>query len=184
MNAPKVGRLVYVMGPSGAGKDSLLAWLQAHLPPEARIRLAQRTITRPVRAGDEQHHSVDLPAFERLAERGAFAFDWEANAMRYGIRHSELAPLQDGWQVLVNGSRGYLPRARAAFPELKVVHVTASLETLRARLHGRGREEAERVEARLQRALAFEAPADALEIRNDGTLEAAGLTLLAALQVV
>ena len=63
------GQLVYVMGPSGAGKDSLIAWLKDHLPPHLPLHLARRTITRPIRHGDEQHHSVSEQAFALLHRR-------------------------------------------------------------------------------------------------------------------
>jgi ribose 1,5-bisphosphokinase len=176
------GRLVYVMGPSGAGKDSLLAWLKDRLPPRAPVHMARRTITRPVRDGDEQHHSVDAHAFQQLSEAQAFAFDWQANGLRYGVHHDELAPLHAGGWVIVNGSRAYLPQAMSKFPELAVVHVTASVETLRGRLLSRGRETPEMVDARVRRAVAFQSPAGSIEIHNDGTLDAAGARLLRAFQ--
>jgi ribose 1,5-bisphosphokinase len=175
------GRLVYVMGPSGAGKDSLLAWLADNLPAQAAVHLARRTITRPVRAGDEQHHSVDAETFQGLRRAEAFAFDWQANGLHYGVHKDELAPWHAGGCVLVNGSRAYLPQALKKFPELAVVHVSAGVETLRARLLARGRETPEMVEARVRRALAFQPPAHAVEIRNDGALAAAGAQLLEAL---
>ena len=61
-------RLMYVMGPSGAGKDSLLDWLKNKLPPKAPIHFAKRTIDRPLQALGEQHESVDSATFERLQE--------------------------------------------------------------------------------------------------------------------
>ncbi|VTU41157.1 Ribose 1,5-bisphosphate phosphokinase PhnN [Variovorax sp. PBS-H4] len=176
------GQLVYVMGPSGAGKDSLIAWLKDHLPPHLPLHLARRTITRPVRDGDEQHHSVSEQAFGLLHQAQAFALDWQANGLRYGVLHDELAPLHRGDWVLVNGSRAYLPQAAARFPQLTAVHVTASLDVLRQRLLARGREAPERVEARVQRALAFLPPPYAIEVRNDGPIAEAGAQLLQALE--
>ena len=170
------GQLVYVMGPSGAGKDSLIAWLKDHLPPHLPLHLARRTITRPIRHDDEQHHSVSEQAFALLHQAQAFALDWQANGLRYGVRHDELAPLHRGKWVLVNGSRAYLPQAVAKFPHLTVVHVTASLDVLRQRLLARGRE------ARVRRALVFRAPAHAIEVRNDGHLAEAGAQLVAAFE--
>ncbi|VTU46724.1 Ribose 1,5-bisphosphate phosphokinase PhnN (plasmid) [Variovorax sp. SRS16] len=176
------GRLIYVMGPSGAGKDSLLAWLKAKLPPQADVHWARRTITRPVRPGDEQHHSVDADAFRRLRDAQAFAFHWQANGLHYGVQHVELAPLAAGRRVIVSGSRAYLPQALDKFPALAVVQITASVETLRHRLLARSRETPEAVEARVRRALAYQAPAHAIVIRNDGTLDVAGAALLSAFE--
>jgi len=181
---PVIHRLIYAMGPSGAGKDSLLEWLMAHLPPPAPVHLARRTITRPVLAQGEQHEAVDLPTFQRLHRAGAFGFSWQANDMHYGVRRSELVPRQAGGWVIVNGSRAHLAEAVRSHPALTVLHITASVETLRQRLLARGREGREAIAARLQRVVEFRIPPQhrAIEIRNDGTLEAAGAALVEALQ--
>lgn len=177
-------RLVYVIGPSGAGKDSLLAWLRARLAPTLPVYWARRTVSRPAQAGGEAHESVDEPTFEQLRRQQAFALHWQANALHYGVRHGELAPLTGGHWVMLNGSRAYLPQARAHYPGLTVLHITASADTLRQRLLARGRETAEVVEARVRRALEHHLPAaaDVLEVRNDGTLDEAGAQLLQQLQ--
>jgi ribose 1,5-bisphosphokinase len=177
-------RLVYVAGPSGAGKDSLLGWLKNHLPQDAGVAFARRTITRPATADGEQHDSVDVPGFLRLREDGAFGLHWEANGLCYGVRHAELSPRREGGVVIVNGSRAYLPEAACRFPDMTVVHVTASVDTLRRRLTARGRESAEMVEARVRRALDFRIPPGlaAIEIHNEDTLADAGALLVRALQ--
>ncbi|RSZ42664.1 MULTISPECIES: phosphonate metabolism protein/1,5-bisphosphokinase (PRPP-forming) PhnN [unclassified Variovorax] len=179
------GRLVYVAGPSGAGKDSLLGWLKEHLPHDAPVAFARRTITRAVAAGGEQHDSVDVPGFLQLRGAGAFGLDWEANGLCYGVRHAELVPPRDDGTVIVNGSRAYLPQAARRFPHMTVVHVTASVETLRSRLMARGRESAEMVEARVRRALDFRIPPGlaAIEIHNEDVLADAGARLLQALRL-
>lgn len=177
-------RLVYVIGPSGAGKDSLLAWLRTRLDPALPIHWARRTISRPAQAGGEDHESLDARTFETEVEQQAFALHWHANQLRYGVRHRELAPLAANHWVMLNGSRAYLPQARAHYPGLTVLHITASAQTLRERLLARGRESAEVVEARVQRALEHALPAapDVLEVRNDSTLDVAGARLLQQLQ--
>lgn len=179
-----MNRLIYTVGPSGAGKDSLLAWLRANLPPHAPVHLARRTVSRPAQAGGEPHESVDAAEFDHLRARNAFVFDWSANELQYGIRETELSPLEYGAWVLVNGSRAHLPQAVRKFPGLTVLHITASPDTLRQRLLSRGRETLEMVEARIARAtnLAWPTGTGAIEIRNDTTLDAAGAQLLAALE--
>jgi ribose 1,5-bisphosphokinase len=180
------GRLVYVAGPSGAGKDSLLAWLKDRLAPDAPVAFARRTITRAATADGEQHDSIDLPGFVHLRKAGAFGLDWEANGLCYGVRHAELPPQRDSEVVIVNGSRAYLPEAARRYPHMTVVHVTASVQTLRRRLMARGRESVEMVEARVQRALDFRIPAGvaAIEIHNDQqTLAEAGARLADALKL-
>ncbi len=178
------GRLVYCMGPSGAGKDSLLDWLRAHLPQPCPVHWAQRTISRAATSGGEAHDGVSPQAFAALCSEHAFALHWQANGLGYGIRHAQLAPLAQGHWVLLNGSRAYLPEALARFPDLVAVHITASPQVLRERLLSRGRETHDEVEARVRRALAYTPPAGAagLEIHNDSPLNDAGQQLLSALE--
>ena len=152
------GRLVYCMGPSGAGKDSLLDWLRAHLPTPCPVHWAQRTISRSAMPGGEAHESVSPETFVALRHELAFALHWEANGLGYGVRHAQLAPLAQGHWVLLNGSRAYLPEALARFPDLVAVHITASPQVLRERILSRGRESPEQVEARVQRAMAYTPP--------------------------
>ena len=125
------GRLVYCMGPSGAGKDSLFDWLRQHLPASGAVHWARRTISRPAPAGGEAHESVDDATFARLRDAQAFALHWQANGLHYGVRHAELEPLSRRAWVLVNGSRAYLPQALQQCPQLVAVHITASPEVLR-----------------------------------------------------
>lgn len=167
-------RLVYVVGPSGAGKDSLLQWLVQHPPAHTRLHLARRTVTRPASAGGEDHEAVDAPTFAALLEANAFALHWSANGLQYGIRTQEFAALATGAWVLVSGSRAHLALAQQRYPGLSAVHVHASAGVLRQRLRARRRESNAEVEARLHRALAFDAPADAFCLTNDEDLESAG----------
>lgn len=177
-------QLLYFMGPSGAGKDSLLDWLRQHLPAGLPVQWARRTISRPASPGGEAHESTTHDAHAALRAAGAFALHWEANGLAYGVRHAEMAPLAQGRWLMVNGSRAYLPEALARYPALVAVHITASPEVLRQRLQSRGRENADEVEQRVQRALRFLAPPGTagIEVRNDTSLDAAGRQLLQALE--
>lgn len=177
-------QLLYFMGPSGAGKDSLLDWLRQHLPAGLPVQWARRTISRPASPGGEAHESITPDAHAALRTAGAFALHWEANGLAYGVRHGEMAPLAQGRWLMVNGSRAYLPEALARYPALVAVHITASPEVLRQRLQSRGRENADEVEQRVQRALRFLAPPGTagIEVRNDTSLDAAGRQLLRALE--
>lgn len=179
-------RLIYVCGPSGAGKDTLLQWLRQHLPAGLPLHWARRTITRPAVADAEDYEGLSTDAFAALSDQGAFGLQWEANRLRYGIRQAELAPLAAGDWVVVNGSRAHLPQAAAQYPGLVAVHLTASPDTLRQRLLARGRETPEVVEERVRRAVAFTPPAGSttIEVRNDSTVDAAGQTLLAGLRAL
>lgn len=175
----KPGRLVYVIGPSGAGKDSVLGWVMEHAEPQANLHLARRCISRSDHAASEAHEAVTSQEFASLVQEGAFAMYWFANDLWYGVRYTELVPLNDGRTVLVNGSRGWLAEARKRFPDLIVVQITASADVLAQRLKQRGRETADKIAARLERARALELASHELDISvvNDTTLNAAGAEL-------
>ena len=177
------GTLIYLMGPSGSGKDSLINAARPYLA-ERGCDVMRRVITRSAESVGEEAVGVSPEAFESLKQQGAFALHWQANGLGYGVRHAQLAPLAQGHWVLLNGSRAYLPEALARFPNLVAVHITASPQVLRERLLSRGRETREEVEARVQRALAYTPPPDAasLEVHNDGTLGDAGQRLLSVLE--
>lgn len=170
-------RLVFVVGPSGAGKDSLLRWLQCHPPAHEALHIARRTVTRDMVGDAGTDEPIDDDTFERLLLTGAFAMHWSANGHHYGIRAEQLAPLEAGAWVLVSGSRGHLPEALQAYPGLTVVYVRARPEVLARRLRARGRESEGEVQARLRRAVAFDPPVGALCIDNNHDLDSAGRQL-------
>ncbi|MCX7961298.1 MAG: phosphonate metabolism protein/1,5-bisphosphokinase (PRPP-forming) PhnN [Burkholderiales bacterium] len=170
------GRLVYLVGPSGAGKDSLLAWVRAQRP--ARVRVAPRAVTRATGGGTD--FAVSEARFAALLARGAFALYWRANGLAYGVPRAIERWLAAGLTVVVNGSRAHLAEARLRFPALEAVHVTAPKLLLARRLAQRAREpEAEIVRRLARNDDAFAAvPEAALTIVNDGPLAHAGRQLL------
>jgi ribose 1,5-bisphosphokinase len=166
-------RLIYVIGPSGAGKDSLLNGLRQEIaditkPPP--LYFAQRTITRNHHQSNEDHEAVEASNFDLLINSNAFALNWFANGLRYGVRHKELAPMSEGTWVMVNGSRAYLEEAKLRFPGLTVLHITAPIEVLRARLLSRGRENRQAIEERLSRSQSFVLEPQDLSVSNGGSL--------------
>ncbi len=169
--------LFAIVGPSGAGKDTLLAGALAARPD---LVLVRRVITRPTEAGGEEFDGVTEAEFARRMAAGAFALHWQAHGLSYGIPAAQIDP---GRTVLFNGSRAALPAAQARFPALVVVLVTAPVAVLAARLAARGRETAADIAARLERA-GFDLPAglDVRQVINDGTPAEGVARLLAALQ--
>ncbi|MBY4593995.1 phosphonate metabolism protein/1,5-bisphosphokinase (PRPP-forming) PhnN [Ottowia caeni] len=175
-------RLVYVIGPSGAGKDSVLQGLRQVWPAAAPAHWARRSITRPATSGGEHHEALEDSSFEQQRQANAFAMHWKANGLSYGIRHSELQPLDFGHWVFVNGSRSWLPELLARWPEATVVHIGAAPAVLAQRLSARGRETAESVAARLGRQVHLDLPVDSIRIDNNGVLETAVAELQQALR--
>lgn len=176
------GRLFAVVGPSGAGKDTLLAAACAEQPD---LVLVRRVITRPETAGGEAFEGVSEAEFDARLAAGAFAIWWPAHGLRYGIPAGIDADLAAGRDVVFNGSRAALAEAAARYPGLRVLLITARPEVLAGRLAERGREDAADIEARLARA-AYVLPAGlrADVIENNGTVAQASNALLAALQPV
>jgi ribose 1,5-bisphosphokinase len=179
--------LIYMVGPSGVGKDSLLAWLlrRPYCDLPAPLHIARRSITRPEDGGTETHEPLTEKQFENLQTAGAFAMCWHANGLHYGIRHTELAPIAKGTWVLVNGSRAFVPTLRQQWPGASVLHIQAPQDVVRNRLLARGREKGEDLEARIRRSQEFGAtrsPGD-MELLNAGSLELSGYELLALLEI-
>lgn len=161
-------RLIVVVGPSGAGKDSVIAAWLASLPSTLRPHRVRRSITRPADA-HEDHEPLDALAFARAAAAGAFAFQWQAHGLCYGIRHAELAALATGRWVVMNGSRAHLPHLQAVAPRARVVEIDAPVALRQARLQGRAREAEAGRAARLARDV--ELAPGAVRIVNAGRLE-------------
>lgn len=150
------GRLIYLMGPSGSGKDSLLQ--AARAPLEAHgCRFSRRVITRSAESVGEDAVGVTPAEFERLEGEGAFALSWRANGLAYGIPSEIDAWLNSGQDVLINGSRGHLEAARQRYPQLLAILLRVDESVLRQRLLARGRETPEQIEQRLARSRSFAA---------------------------
>ncbi|WP_350298156.1 phosphonate metabolism protein/1,5-bisphosphokinase (PRPP-forming) PhnN [Pseudomonas putida] len=168
------GRLIFLVGPSGSGKDSLIDASREQLAA-AGVEIARRVITRSAEAKGEAAQGVTPEHFDTLRAQGAFAMHWRANGLDYGIPRQVDQWLAAGRAVLVNGSRAYLPEARQRYPDLLAVLVEVKPEVLRQRLLARGRESAEEVEQRMARSARLQAAADPSVhvLDNSSTLEAA-----------
>ncbi|KUM04702.1 phosphonate metabolism protein/1,5-bisphosphokinase (PRPP-forming) PhnN [Chromobacterium subtsugae] len=176
--AAETGALWYVIGPSGAGKDSLLAYVRQRVPADGGLMFAHRYITRPADAGGENHVALSPEEFDQRERAGCFALAWRRNGLAYGLGAEVGLWLAQGLDVVVNGSRSSLPLAVRRFPGLRPLWITASPEVLAARLRARGREGEEAIARRLAEAASFVPPAGCAVLVNDGALELAGETLL------
>jgi ribose 1,5-bisphosphokinase len=179
------GRLVYVIGPSGAGKDSIISYARRILGGDgARHVFPRRHITRPADGGSEDHETVTQDAFDRQCRAGQFALHWSANGLCYGIGNEIDRWMQAGRHVVINGSRAHLPEAARLYPHLVPVLITIDPSVLRGRLMARGREDADQIKDRLRRAAELgriDHPA-LRTIANNGALDEAGEALVALLR--
>jgi ribose 1,5-bisphosphokinase len=177
------GAIVVVVGPSGAGKDSVMAYAEARCAGDAGILFAKRLITRAADAGGEVHDAISKADFDSLKAARAFAVSWEAHGLNYAIPAETISAVAQGTIVIANGSRAALADFKAAYPRVVVVQITAAPEILAQRLAHRGRETPDSIKARLQRP----APAlpDGLDIRtidNSADLATAGEDFLSIIR--
>ena len=181
------GRLIYLMGPSGSGKDSLIE--AARKPLQAQhCEVVRRVITRSAESVGEDAVGVSREAFVRCRDEGKFALWWRANGLDYGIPVVIDQWLSEGRDVLVNGSREHLAQALDRYPTLLPILLTVKAEVLRERLLRRGRESVVEIEARLRRNERFTADASIGDtpihrLDNSGDLSATVVHLLNLLRV-
>lgn len=175
--------LVLVVGPSGAGKDTLINAAKSALAGDERYVFPRRVVTRHAIASLEDHDSVTPEEFALRAANGAYALSWEAHGLRYGLPASIRDDIAAGRVVVMNGSRAMVGAARETFPGTVVILVDASADVRAQRLAGRGRESAAEVAARLAR----EAPADipnAIRADNSGAVAEGISRFLTALRAL
>jgi ribose 1,5-bisphosphokinase len=145
------GALVLVVGPSGAGKDTLIAAAREALENDSRYVFVRRIVTRQAFAALEDHDSLDRDTFKRQKLRGAFALDWDAHGLSYALPASIDAAMIAGRIVVANVSRAVIARAAEKYERCHVFLITAAPEVRAARLAARGRESADDVAGRLAR---------------------------------
>jgi len=166
------GIFFFVVGPSGAGKDSLIEGARAHLGDTGRYVFARRTITRPTGAPGEDHNGVTEAQFKSSVSAGEFLITWDAHGLSYGLPIDLLAALSDGCNVIANGSRKMIRELAGKVPRLIVVEVTASTDVLAARILARGRETALEARARVMRQVEpLPVDIETIRVNNDGALE-------------
>lgn len=173
------GVFIAVVGPSGAGKDTIIAYVREQLGEEGGVDFVRRVITRPCDASTEDHDTLEEAAFDDAEENGAFALSWSAHGLKYGLPANVDAAIANGRVAIANVSRGALPALRKRYANVAVVEITAKPEILAQRLAARGRESRGEVLARLARTAPADNGADAISIDNSGPSEEAGARFLA-----
>ncbi|MBX9710181.1 MAG: phosphonate metabolism protein/1,5-bisphosphokinase (PRPP-forming) PhnN [Xanthobacteraceae bacterium] len=173
------GRLVLVVGPSGAGKDTLIGLAQAACAGDGGVVFPQRVVTREA-STFENNQAVSPAQFGQMLARGSFAFQWEAHGLRYGLPQSIVDDIRAGRAVVVNVSRAIVDSARRSYANVTAVLVTAPRDTLARRLAARSRASDGQLDNRLRRTVASAVPD--IIIENVGRPEDAATELLDAIK--
>ena len=169
------GVFVAVVGPSGAGKDSLIAYARGRLAGEGAIEFVRRVVTRPSDGATEDHDSLSEEDFAEAEARGTFALSWRAHGLSYGLPATVDRGIEAGHVVVANLSRAAIPSLCRLYADVIVVEVVAAPEILASRIAGRARENAGDVAARLARQAGIDAgDATVVTLDNGGALEIAG----------
>ena len=174
------GRMVLVVGPSGAGKDSILAGAKAQCAGRSTVIFPRRIVTRPATA-DENHISVSQSGFDEAIRSGAFALWWQAHGLKYGLPISIDTDIASGRTVVCNASRGVVESSRSRYRYVTSVLVTARADLLAARLKGRSRDSDDLLAERMERNGRYADFSADIVIDNSGVLEEAVNVLTAAL---
>ena len=176
-----MAKLFYIIGSSGAGKDSLINYLKDKLPHNSAVVFAHRYITRLAGAGNENHIELSKQEFLHRKQFNCFAMDWFSHDLFYGIGVEINFWLNNDLNVVVNGSRGFLNQAKQYYPSLVPILIDVDDNTLRQRLISRGREPADQIEKRLLQANKLKKTiqhTNLIKITNNNLLSSAGEQLL------
>jgi ribose 1,5-bisphosphokinase len=151
------GRLILVVGPSGAGKDTLLGLAKAACGDHRNIVFPRRVITRQASAS-EDNEEVSAGTFEAALARDEYAIHWEAHGHRYALSRAIDDAIRAGHTVVANVSRTIIPAMRRAYVEVVVISITAPPNVLAERLAMRSRSSDGKIEHRLGRTVDEAAP--------------------------
>jgi ribose 1,5-bisphosphokinase len=153
------GRLILVVGPSGAGKDTLLGLARLACADYDGIVFARRVVTREASLF-EDNEQLSAEVFQESLARGDFAMHWEAHGHRYALPRTIDDDIRAGRTVVANVSRAVIESIRRAYANVVVVAVTAPSDVLASRLAMRARKSDGDLEGRLQRIVLDTAAAD------------------------
>ena len=164
------GRLVLVVGPSGAGKDTLLSLAKAACADDGNIVFPRRVITREASASEE-NEEVSLGTFQEALARGDYAMHWEAHGHCYALSQAINVEIRLGRTVIANVSRTVIGAMRRAYADVMVVSITAPPDVLAERIAMRARSSDGRLESRLRRAVEDASAVPDVTIVNTGCAE-------------
>ena len=136
------GNVFIVSAPSGAGKTSLV---RALLGADPQVKLSVSYTTRAPRPGEvdgQDYHFVDLNAFMVLLNRGDFLESAEVYGNHYGTSQRWIeTQLALGLDILLEIDWQGAAQVRKLMPQaISIFVMPPSINTLKARLTGRGQD--------------------------------------------
>jgi len=145
------GNLFVVVAPSGAGKTSLVAAL---LEQDKNVRLSISYTTRAPRPGEQDgvnYHFTDRAKFESMIAAGDFLEHADVYGNYYGTSRRWIEnELSGDHDVLLEIDWQGARQVRKLFPHMVGIFILPpSLEELRRRLQGRGKDAPEAIERRM-----------------------------------
>jgi guanylate kinase len=149
-----MAQVFVITGPSGVGKGTLIRGLRERIPELELSVSATTRAPRPGEADGVDYHFLAPAEFESRVRAGEFIEHATYSGRRYGTLRGELLRRTAGGvpvvlEIEVQGAR----QVRSALPEAVQVFIAPpSLQALRARLVGRGTDDASQVEDRLRTA--------------------------------
>jgi phosphonate metabolism protein PhnN/1,5-bisphosphokinase (PRPP-forming) len=178
-NLPINGCMFFVVGADDGYQDRLLQWVKQRIPTNADMVFARRTLT-GASSNSDVYESIDETSFWQLATTAHFAILWQADRRCYGIRKGILADLKAGRDVVVNGTREYVPRLLKLFPNAQVVWLGATEKNERDKLDLDRHERNAMLLDRLERSIRFDASAalQVIHVDDNGPVESVGARML------
>lgn len=166
VDADGLAPLILVVGPSGVGKDALIAGARQTLAEDNRFHFVRRVVTRATLGGSEDYDSVSVTEFRRIEAAGGFLLSWDAHGLCYGVPRRAAQLRNHGTAVIANVSRRVIETASRELSPVAILAVTAPPALLAERLIQRGRETRDDILVRLQRS-APALPPQAMIVEND-----------------
>jgi ribose 1,5-bisphosphokinase len=164
------GRLVLVVGPSGAGKDTLLGLARAACVDDRNIIFPRRVITRESSASEE-NEEVSIGTFQQALARGEYAMHWEAHGHCYALPRAIDGEIRAGRTIVANVSRTVIGAMRRTYANVVVVSITAPPNVLAERIAMRARSSDGVIEDRLRRVVEDASAAPDVTIVNISSAE-------------
>ncbi len=146
------GLLIVLSGPSGSGKDTVLAQLKER---ELNMKQSISMTTRAMRQGETDgvdYYFTDVETFEKNIEEGYFLEYVKYGDNYYGTPKKKIEELiEEGYNVFLKIEVEGAKNVRDAFPQAVSIFIAPpSLEVLQNRLKGRGTESEETYLKRLE----------------------------------